>query len=71
MKYPYTFTAKIAQFPIFFYLKNNWIWMYYPVGATVSLYIFSKIHAMANSEANVRSWQLTQMKNAENEAHGH
>ncbi|CAB3241982.1 unnamed protein product [Arctia plantaginis] len=71
MKFPYTLSAKIAQFPVFFYMKNNWIWMYWPVGASVSLYVFAKIHALANSEANVKSWQQTQLKNAEKEAHGH
>ncbi|KAL0893725.1 hypothetical protein ABMA27_013871 [Loxostege sticticalis] len=30
MKFPYTLSAKIAQFPIFHYMKNNMIWMYYP-----------------------------------------
>lgn len=69
MKFPYTFSAKLAQFPIFFYMKNNIIWMYYPLGMAVGLYLISKIHEMANSEENQRSWAETQRKIAEKEKH--
>ncbi|KOB65403.1 Uncharacterized protein OBRU01_22774 [Operophtera brumata] len=69
MKYPYTFSAKIAQFPIFYYMKKNWIWMYYPLGWAVGFYLFTTIHALANSDANKRSWAETQRKFAEKEAH--
>lgn len=69
MKFPYTMSAKIAQFPYFFYMKYNNIWMYYPVGWVIGFYFISKIHAAVNSEANVRSWAETQRKNAEKEAH--
>ncbi|CAH0720666.1 unnamed protein product, partial [Brenthis ino] len=69
MKFPYTMSAKIAQFPYFYYLKHNNIWMYYPLGFLVSLYFFTKIHAMANSESNIRSWAEIQRKAAEKEHH--
>lgn len=69
MKFPYTISAKIAQFPIFFYMKNNMIWMYYPFGWVISLYAFTKIHVLANSEANQKSWAETQRKAAEKEHH--
>lgn len=29
MKFPYTISAKIAQFPWKFYVSNNWIYRYY------------------------------------------
>lgn len=67
MKFPYTLSAKIAQFPMFYYMKKNWIWMYFPLGATVSFYAISIIHALANSEENQRSWAETQRKFAEKE----
>ncbi|KAH9644078.1 hypothetical protein HF086_009791 [Spodoptera exigua] len=69
MKFPYTLSAKIAQYPLFFYMKNNWIWMYWPVGCLGSFYVFYKIHRLVNSEANVRSWAEVQRKNAEKEHH--
>lgn len=69
MKFPYTFSAKMAQFPYFFYMKNNNIWMYYPLGFLVSLYVFKQIHDLANSEGNIRSWAETQRRAAEKEHH--
>ena len=71
MKFPYTFSAKVAQFPLFFYLKNNWIWMYYPFGALGGLWAFSKIHNTVNSDSNKRSWAESQMKIAQKEAEAH
>lgn len=67
MRYPYTLSAKIAQFPIFYYMKKNFIWMYYPLGLLSGFYVIAKIHAMTNSETNVRSWAETQRKFAEKE----
>jgi hypothetical protein len=43
MKYPYTFSAKIAQFPLKYHIKNNWIWRYYLIAVGVSIPIFYKI----------------------------
>ncbi|KAG6440417.1 hypothetical protein O3G_MSEX001321 [Manduca sexta] len=69
MKFPYTMSAKIAQFPYFLYMKKNFIWMYYPFGFLGALYVFSIIHEMANSEGNKRSWAESQRKIAEKEHH--
>lgn len=69
MKFPYTMSAKIAQFPYFFYMKNNNIWMYYPLGCLVSLYFIIKIHVVVNSEENVKSWAESQRRAAEKEHH--
>ncbi|CAH0604556.1 unnamed protein product [Chrysodeixis includens] len=71
MKFPYTFSAKVAQFPLFFYMKNNWIWMYYPLGAFVAFYAFYKIHRIVNSEASKKNWADSQRKIAEKEAAHH
>lgn len=49
MKFPYTYSAKIAQFPLKFYIQNQWIWKYYVVGLAVSLPVFYKIHKLCKS----------------------
>lgn len=67
MKFPYTFSAKIAQFPIKFYINNNWLWKYYLYGFLVSIPIFYKIHQMSNSPGNIEKWRLIKEK----EAHAH
>lgn len=69
MKYPYTLSAKIAQFPYFYYFKNNIIWMYWPPAMVVAFYFILQIHNVVNSEANVKSWAETQRKIAEKEHH--
>lgn len=43
MKYPYTFTAKLAQFPLKFHIKNQWIWRYYFIALGCCVPIFYKI----------------------------
>jgi len=43
MRYPYTFSAKIAQFPIKHYIKNQWIWRYYFIAAVACVPVFYKI----------------------------
>lgn len=46
MKFPYTFSAKLAQFPIQHYFKNQWIWRYYFIAFGVSIPLFYKIHKL-------------------------
>lgn len=43
MKYPYTFSAKIAQFPIKYYFQNQWIWKYYFFSLVVCAPVFYSI----------------------------
>ncbi|KAH8391259.1 hypothetical protein KR215_009714 [Drosophila sulfurigaster] len=43
MKYPYTFSAKLAQFPIKHYIKNQWIWRYYFIAVVACVPVFYKI----------------------------
>ena len=43
MKFPYTFSAQVAQFPIQHYFKNQWIWRYYFVAFGLSIPLFYKI----------------------------
>lgn len=40
MKYPYTYTAKLAQFPWKFYILNNWVFRYYLIGVVLSMPVF-------------------------------
>ncbi|XP_014271364.3 uncharacterized protein roh [Halyomorpha halys] len=56
MKYPYTLTAKIAQFPYKFYINNNWMWKYYLIALGVSFPLFYKLSRASNTPENVRVW---------------
>ncbi|KAJ3637760.1 hypothetical protein MTP99_001192 [Tenebrio molitor] len=64
MKYPYTFTAKIAQFPFKFYIKNNWMWRYYPIAVVLCIPVFNSISKLANSPENVAKWAEIRRKEA-------
>lgn len=46
MKYPYTFTAKIAQFPLQHYLKSVSLFKYYPFGIALTIPVFYWIQNM-------------------------
>lgn len=43
MRYPYTFSAKIAQFPFKHYINNQWIWKYYLIAVGCCIPLFYKI----------------------------
>lgn len=43
MKFPYTFSAKIAQFPYKFYFQKQWMWKFYIFGVAASIPVFYKI----------------------------
>ncbi|KAB0803562.1 hypothetical protein PPYR_00532 [Photinus pyralis] len=64
MKYPYTFSAKVAQFPFKFYLNNSWLYRYYFIAVGVSIPIFYKIQKLANSPANKAKWAEMKRKEA-------
>jgi len=49
MRYPYTFTAKIAQFPYKYYAKHSWLYKYWLVGVVVSIPIFYQIEKLCKS----------------------
>lgn len=49
MKYPYTFSAKIAQFPLKHYIKNQWIWRYYFLAFGLSIPVFYKISKLGKN----------------------
>jgi hypothetical protein len=56
MKYPYTFSAKIAQFPLKYYIKNQWIWKYYSMAVLVCLPVFYSIGKLSKSPENKAKW---------------
>lgn len=43
MKFPYTFTAKLVQFPLKYYLQNQWIWRYYAIAVVFCAPVFYKL----------------------------
>lgn len=46
MLYPYTFTAKIAQFPFKHYYNNSWVYRYYMYALIPTFYVFYKIEQL-------------------------
>lgn len=46
MKYPYTFSAKVAQFPWGHYTKNVWLFKYYGFGVGLCIPVFMWIQKM-------------------------
>uniref|UniRef100_A0A182NHL3 Uncharacterized protein n=1 Tax=Anopheles dirus TaxID=7168 RepID=A0A182NHL3_9DIPT len=62
MKYPYTYAAKIAQFPLQHYCRNQWIWRFYFIAFGLSLPLFYKLHKLANMPANREKWAESKRK---------
>ncbi|XP_011172968.1 uncharacterized protein LOC105205316 [Solenopsis invicta] len=56
MKYPYTFTAKIAQFPYKYYYQQSWMFKYLLFGTILALPIFYKIQKLSYAPENVAKW---------------
>ncbi|XP_063871323.1 uncharacterized protein LOC135106335 [Scylla paramamosain] len=65
MKYPYTFTGKIAQFPWGYYTKNVWLFKYYGFGVAACIPIFMWIQKMSNSPENVAKFEAKKKAEAE------
>lgn len=63
MKFPYTFSAKIAHFPWMFYFNNNWIAKYYVIAILCSVPLFAYLSALSKSPENVKKWK--ELKKAE------
>ncbi|TGZ49173.1 uncharacterized protein Roh [Temnothorax longispinosus] len=56
MKYPYTLTAKVAQFPYRYYVKHSWLYKYLLIGTLVSFPIFYKVQKLSYAPENVAKW---------------
>ncbi|KAK3857735.1 hypothetical protein Pcinc_036027, partial [Petrolisthes cinctipes] len=61
MKYPYTFTAKLAAFPYQMYIKHVWLFRYYALGVLVSAPIFYKFQKMSCSPENVAKFEAKRL----------
>ncbi|XP_066249689.1 uncharacterized protein roh [Euwallacea similis] len=64
MKFPYTFSAKLAQFPYKFYFNNNWVVKYYCFALVLTIPIFRSISKLSNSPENVAKWAEIRRKEA-------
>ncbi|CAD7085172.1 unnamed protein product [Hermetia illucens] len=69
MKFPYTFSAKVAQFPFRYYIQNQWIWRYYLIACGVCLPVFYKISKLSNSPENKAKWAESKRKEAAEHHH--
>lgn len=58
MKFPYTFTARLVQFPYKYYYnqKNAWVFRYGLYAAILTLPVFYKIEKLSFNEENVKKW---------------
>uniref|UniRef100_A0A182X6E2 Uncharacterized protein n=1 Tax=Anopheles quadriannulatus TaxID=34691 RepID=A0A182X6E2_ANOQN len=69
VKYPYTYTQKIVQFPYKHYYKNQWIWRFYFISLGLSLPLFYKLHSLANVPANKEKWAESKRKQLQPDHH--
>ncbi|XP_031620253.1 uncharacterized protein LOC116338871 [Contarinia nasturtii] len=73
MKYPYTFSAKIAQFPykLYFTHPNSWLYKYWAISIVLCTPFFYKIHKAVNSPGNVALWKEKERLEALEHERGH
>ncbi|XP_072750018.1 uncharacterized protein Roh [Anoplolepis gracilipes] len=69
MKYPYTISAKLAQFPFRYYMQHSWLFKYTVLAIGISLPIFYKIQKLSYSEENVKKWDKTHREMFEGTGH--
>ncbi|XP_011630085.1 uncharacterized protein LOC105422424 [Pogonomyrmex barbatus] len=69
MKYPYTLTAKLAQFPYKYYWNHSWMFKYTIIGALIAVPIFYKIQKLSYSPENVQKWDKTHKEMFEGTGH--
>merc|ERR1711973_209473 len=70
MKYPYTFSAKLALFPYRHHIQNHWVFKYYTFGLIASFPVFMWLSGKINSPGNIKKYEDQMAKEAA-EAHGH
>ncbi|KZC06180.1 hypothetical protein WN55_10089 [Dufourea novaeangliae] len=71
MKYPYTLSAKLAQFPYAYYFhnKSSWVFKYWAISFFVCLPVFYKIQKLSNHPDNVKKWDEIHKKEFSGEVH--
>ncbi|XP_051166715.1 uncharacterized protein LOC127285000 [Leptopilina boulardi] len=57
MKYPYTFTAKIMQFPYKYYYKHSWMFRYCAFATAIVAPIVYQFQKLSYAPANVKKWE--------------
>ncbi|CAN8000068.1 unnamed protein product [Ixodes hexagonus] len=72
MKFPYTLTAKIVQFPYRFHYENMWIIKFMvPAWVLYMLFVARPINNAVNSPSAKAAHKELMRKQAEAHAHGH
>ncbi|XP_022694623.1 uncharacterized protein LOC111263624 [Varroa jacobsoni] len=71
MVYPYTWTAKISQFPYKFHYDNIWFFRYFILGYLASVYVYWRIQRLACSPASYKAWMARREKEAAEHAEHH
>ncbi|XP_076638039.1 reduction of Rh1 isoform X1 [Colletes latitarsis] len=58
MKFPYTLSAKIAQFPYKYYFthKSSWVFKFWLISVVLTAPLFYKIQKLSYSPENVKKW---------------
>ncbi|XP_011869631.1 PREDICTED: uncharacterized protein LOC105563004 [Vollenhovia emeryi] len=69
MKYPYTVSAKIAQFPYKYYIKHSWLFRYMLVATVVTMPFFYKVEKLSYAPENVAKWEKTHREMFEGTGH--
>lgn len=62
MLYPYTISAKIAQFPYKLYWNNSWVFKFSVIGAIISIPFFYKMQKLSFSPQNVAKYEEIKKK---------
>jgi len=65
MVFPYTMTARLAQFPFKWYWKNEWLMRYYAYAIVICIPVFFWIQKKSYAPANVALWKEKARKEAE------
>ncbi|XP_032664437.1 uncharacterized protein LOC116841042 [Odontomachus brunneus] len=69
MKYPYTFVAKMAQFPYKYYWTHSWMYRYMFYSLFITLPVFYKIQKLSYSPENVKIWEKKWKESFEGTGH--
>lgn len=62
MRYPYTTTAQLRQFPYKYYFEKSWLFRYSFYAMFVAMPIFWTLQRLSNSEENKKMWDERRRK---------
>ncbi|XP_053985989.1 uncharacterized protein LOC128880203 isoform X1 [Hylaeus volcanicus] len=73
MKYPYTLTAKIAQFPfkMYFTSPKSWVFKWWLISIIATAPLFYKIQRLSYAPENVKVWDEIHKKEFSSMGHHH